>query len=59
MEDVLRGYGAPPPGVAWYWASAIVQRAGMPFRFLHPDWMERTAALLDAADEVLDDGELP
>ena len=44
--------------MAWYWASAIVQRAGMPFRFLHPDWMERTAALLDAADEVLD-GEHP
>ena len=53
LERLLVGYGARPPGMSWYLATAILRRAPTPFRSLHEQWPDRVASLVDAAGDAL------
>jgi hypothetical protein len=50
VDDLVVGYGAAPPGLAWYLATSILRRAAKPFRHLERQWPERVAAILEAAE---------
>ena len=53
LERLLAGYGARPPGMSWYLATAILRRSPTPFRALHEQWPDRVASLVDAAADAL------
>jgi ABC-type multidrug transport system ATPase subunit len=52
--DALMGtYGARPPALSWYLATAILRRSAAPFHALHEQWPDRVASLVDAAADAL------
>jgi aminoglycoside phosphotransferase (APT) family kinase protein len=53
LERLLGSYGARPPGMSWYLATAILRRSPTPFRVLHEQWPDRVASLVDAAADAL------
>jgi ABC-type multidrug transport system fused ATPase/permease subunit len=53
LEDLLGSYGARPPAMSWYLATAILRRTPTPFRALHEQWPDRVASLVDAAADAL------
>jgi hypothetical protein len=53
LERLVEGYGERPPGLDWYLSALILRRASHPFRRILPDWPERVAAMVGAAEEAL------
>ena len=53
LDRLVAGYGPRPAYLDWYLAVAILRRAAAPFRFLRPDWPERVALMVAAADDAL------
>jgi Phosphotransferase enzyme family len=53
LERLVEGYGERPPGLDWYLSALILRRASHPFRRMLPDWPERVAAMVGAAEEAL------
>jgi ABC-type multidrug transport system fused ATPase/permease subunit len=53
LDRLLGSYGARPPALSWYLATAILRRAPTPFRTLHEQWPDRVASLVDAAGDAL------
>jgi glycosyltransferase involved in cell wall biosynthesis len=54
LERLLEAYGEPPPDLDWYLAAQILCQVGSPFRKAWPDWPEKLAAIIAAAEAVLD-----
>ena len=57
-EALLRGYalgagGALPERIELYTAVEVFRRTRFPFRAREPDWPERTEALLERAEAIL------
>lgn len=52
-EQLLRGYGQPPPALCWYISTSIVRRVAFPFRRFEADWPVRMDALVGLAEASL------
>jgi thiamine kinase-like enzyme len=53
LAGLLAGYGAPPAALGWHLATALLGRCAHPFQRQVPDWPERTARMLAAAEARL------
>jgi hypothetical protein len=53
LDELVEGYGERPEGLDWYLAALILRRSSHPFRRMRPDWPERVAAMVRAAEETL------
>ncbi len=52
LDALLTGYGSRPPALEWYLATCILRRSARPFRYFEPDWPQRVAGMLAAAEEA-------
>jgi hypothetical protein len=53
LDNLLSGYGRRPDAMSWYLASMILRRAPRPFRYFEPEWPERVAGMVEAAEQTL------
>jgi aminoglycoside phosphotransferase (APT) family kinase protein len=54
LDDLVTGYGARPPDLAWHTAVAVLRRAVFPFRKdLTYDWPQRVETMIGAAETAL------
>jgi hypothetical protein len=53
LEELLAGYGDRPPGLAWYFATAILRHSRWPFRYPDEHWPERVEGMVTAAERAL------
>lgn len=53
LADLVKGYGDVPDGLRWYFATAILRRATLPFRYLDERWPEKVVAMIDAGETAL------
>jgi aminoglycoside phosphotransferase (APT) family kinase protein len=53
LAALLEGYGPAPEGLHWYLAASLLRRAPSPFRLHKRRWLQRTDAIVGAAEAVL------
>lgn len=53
LDELVEGYGARPPWLAWYLSISILRRARVPFRNFDHDWPEGVETMLGAAEAAL------
>lgn len=53
LQRILIGYGAPPPGLDWHLAAAVMRRIDRPLRRLKKRWPERSERILASVEELL------
>jgi aminoglycoside phosphotransferase (APT) family kinase protein len=56
LAELVRGYGARPPGLDWYLAASVLRRLDRALRRTKRDWPQRTDALLAAVEELTPPG---
>jgi glycosyltransferase involved in cell wall biosynthesis len=54
LERLLEAYGERPPDLDWYLAAQILCQVGSPFRKAWPDWPEKVAGIIAAAETALE-----
>jgi phosphotransferase family enzyme len=54
LEATISGYGHRPEHLRWHLAATLLRRAPSPFRLQKKDWPDRIAAIVSAAEAVLE-----